>query len=80
MTGAGVAAPMGVQCWPTGARAVAVRWLKVNADVMAYTVQVTTPGKCLIIDLWYLNKNLNMQRNNVKIITITTFYGLYNFE
>ncbi|KAH9637056.1 hypothetical protein HF086_013872 [Spodoptera exigua] len=44
VTGVSAAAPTGVQCWPAGARAVAVRWPKVNADVMAYTVQITTPG------------------------------------
>ncbi|KAF9808243.1 hypothetical protein SFRURICE_003020, partial [Spodoptera frugiperda] len=44
VTGVGAAAPTGVQCWPAGARAVAVRWPKVNADVMAYTVQINTPG------------------------------------
>ncbi|XP_063893836.1 immunoglobulin superfamily DCC subclass member 4 isoform X2 [Helicoverpa armigera] len=44
VTGAGAAAPTGVTCGAAGARAVLVRWPRVRADVMAYTVQITTPG------------------------------------
>lgn len=42
--GAGAAAPRGVRCGPAGATAVNVRWPKLNADVFAYTVQITMPG------------------------------------
>ncbi|XP_026727114.1 protogenin-like isoform X2 [Trichoplusia ni] len=41
--GAGAAAPRGVRCGPAGATAVNVRWPKLNADVFAYTVQITMP-------------------------------------
>lgn len=44
VTGAEVAAPESLRCWPTGASDVVLKWTKVPHDVIAYTVQTTMPG------------------------------------
>ncbi|KAJ0177564.1 hypothetical protein K1T71_006437 [Dendrolimus kikuchii] len=43
VTGDEAAAPRGLSCRPTGPNSVALRWENVTAELVAYTIQITTP-------------------------------------